>query len=104
MASRRVYPAGTSPAARQNSEAHPRALLFFSRKLASIRPRLPASRDGSGSVLAPGTAGKRPIMVRGLRWTLAAFIVFLVGVLPIVYYRADYSHSKRLRAIVPGKL
>jgi protein tyrosine phosphatase (PTP) superfamily phosphohydrolase (DUF442 family) len=43
-------------------------------------------------------------MVRGLRWTLTAFIVFLVGVAPIVYYRADYSHAKRLRPIVPGKL
>jgi tyrosine-protein phosphatase SIW14 len=43
-------------------------------------------------------------MPRWLHWTLVIFIVGLVVVAPIVYYRADYAHAKRLRVIVPGKL
>ena len=43
-------------------------------------------------------------MPRWLHWTLVGLIVLLVVVLPVVYHRAEYAHSKRLRTIVPGKL
>jgi hypothetical protein len=39
-----------------------------------------------------------------VRWTLAAFIVSLVGGLPIVFHRAEYAHHKRLCTIVPGRV
>jgi tyrosine-protein phosphatase SIW14 len=39
-----------------------------------------------------------------LRWTSAATVVFLVLVAPIIYYRWEYTHSKRLREVVPGRL
>jgi len=39
---------------------------------------------------------------RWLRWGLAAFIAGLLTVAPFLYYRYTYTHSKRLRAVVPG--
>ncbi len=43
-------------------------------------------------------------MSRWLHWSPIAFIVLVVVVAPVVYYRAQYAHSKRLRTIVPGRL
>ena len=39
-----------------------------------------------------------------LRWALCGAIVVLVGVVPVVYYRAAYAHGKRLRVVVPGRI
>lgn len=39
-----------------------------------------------------------------VRWTLAILIAVLVLLVPVVYYRADYTHAKRLREVEPGKL
>src|SRR5262245_27455290 len=93
----------TGPARRNPENRTASALVLFSQTCFNSPP-VSGEPGRIRFRTRPGTAGKRHIMVRGLRWTLTAFIVFLVGVLPIVYYRADYSHSKRLRAIVPGKL
>src|ERR1700687_3273226 len=38
-----------------------------------------------------------------LRWTLGVVIAFLVLAVPTVYYRWEYTHSKRLREVVPGR-
>jgi len=43
-------------------------------------------------------------MSRYLRGLLCGAIVVLVGVVPVVYYRASYAHAKRLRVVVPGRL
>ncbi len=43
-------------------------------------------------------------MARYLRGALVGVIVFLVAVVPVVYYRATYAHSKRLREVVPGRV
>jgi tyrosine-protein phosphatase SIW14 len=62
----------------------------------------PALRERGG---LPARAGKGvpilvvPVLVRRL---LAAAIAALVLVVPVVYYRASYTHSKRLREIAPG--
>src|SRR5687767_5861491 len=79
----------------------PRPLLFFSMKAASIQP--PAAWSACWGVVR-STVGEWTLMPRWLPWILAGFIVFLIGVVPVVYYRAEYAHSKRLRAIVPGQL
>ncbi len=39
-----------------------------------------------------------------VRWLLGAVIAVLVTVVPIVYYRAVYTHAKRLRTVTPGVL
>jgi len=39
-----------------------------------------------------------------LRGALCLGIFAIVVVLPVVHYRAVYAHSKRLRAVVPGKV
>jgi hypothetical protein len=39
-----------------------------------------------------------------VRWTLGTTIAAMLTVLPIVYYRWDYTHSKRLREVTPGVL
>jgi protein tyrosine phosphatase (PTP) superfamily phosphohydrolase (DUF442 family) len=45
-----------------------------------------------------------PGMARVVRWSLIAFIIAVVGVAPLIWYRALYVHSKRLRIVVPGKV
>jgi tyrosine-protein phosphatase SIW14 len=39
---------------------------------------------------------------RWLRWSLASFLACLLVAVPFVYYRYVYTHSKRLREVVPG--
>jgi protein tyrosine phosphatase (PTP) superfamily phosphohydrolase (DUF442 family) len=39
-----------------------------------------------------------------LRWLLVAAIVTVVGVVPVVCYRAVYAYNKRLRAVEPGRV
>jgi protein tyrosine/serine phosphatase len=39
-----------------------------------------------------------------LRWTFGIAIATLVSVVPVVHYRWEYTHAKRLREVVPGKL
>ncbi|HMF12991.1 MAG TPA: hypothetical protein VKE94_11820, partial [Gemmataceae bacterium] len=41
-------------------------------------------------------------MGRTLRWAVVAIVVGIVGVAPVVFFRAIYAHDKRLREIVPG--
>ncbi|HZT79415.1 MAG TPA: dual specificity protein phosphatase family protein [Gemmataceae bacterium] len=41
-------------------------------------------------------------MPRFIPWLLAAGIVGLIAVLPIVHYRAAYAEGKRLREVTPG--
>jgi tyrosine-protein phosphatase SIW14 len=43
-------------------------------------------------------------MMGKLRWLLAAAIVTIVGVVPVVYYRVVYTHSKRFREIEPDRV
>ncbi len=43
-------------------------------------------------------------MPRWLRWSLIVFILLIVGVAPVVYYRAHYAYAKRLRTVVPGEV
>jgi hypothetical protein len=38
------------------------------------------------------------------RWTVVAGIIGVVAVGPFVYYRYLYSHSKRLREVIPGRV
>jgi protein tyrosine/serine phosphatase len=38
-----------------------------------------------------------------LRWMLGAAMAVLVTVVPFVFYRWEYTHSKRLREVVPGQ-
>ena len=38
------------------------------------------------------------------RWSLGACVGVSLLVVPFVYYRYEYSHSKRLREVVPGIL
>jgi protein tyrosine phosphatase (PTP) superfamily phosphohydrolase (DUF442 family) len=42
-------------------------------------------------------------VVNVIRGLLVVCIVLIVGVLPIVWYRAIYAHSKRLRVVVPDR-
>jgi protein tyrosine/serine phosphatase len=39
-----------------------------------------------------------------VRWSLIGLIVCFVFVVPVVYFRADYAHGKRLRVIEDGKV
>jgi hypothetical protein len=39
-----------------------------------------------------------------LRWILGCSVAFLVLVVPVVDYRWVYTHGKRLREVVPGRL
>jgi protein tyrosine/serine phosphatase len=39
-----------------------------------------------------------------LRWTFGVGIACLVLLVPAVFYRWEYTHSKRLREIVPGRV
>lgn len=39
-----------------------------------------------------------------VRWGLVAAIIGVVAVVPVVHYRYVYSHSKRLREVVPGRV
>src|SRR5262249_7093755 len=41
-------------------------------------------------------------MARTLRWALVVLIISIVGVGPILFFRAVYAHDKRLRDVVPG--
>jgi protein tyrosine phosphatase (PTP) superfamily phosphohydrolase (DUF442 family) len=43
-------------------------------------------------------------MARYPRGALLVAIVFVVVVVPFVYYRATYAHAKRLRVVAPGRL
>lgn len=38
------------------------------------------------------------------RWTLGLGLAAFVTIAPYVYYRWEYTHSKRLRVVVPGRL
>lgn len=40
----------------------------------------------------------------GLRWLLSALIILVVVGVPLAYYRAVYTHAKRLRVVEDGKL
>ncbi len=42
-------------------------------------------------------------MANVIRGVLVVCIVFLVGVLPVVWYRAVYDRGKRLRVVAPGR-
>jgi tyrosine-protein phosphatase SIW14 len=42
-------------------------------------------------------------MPRWARWPVIAFIVLVVGVVPVVHFRALYSHGKRLRVVDEGR-
>jgi protein tyrosine/serine phosphatase len=42
-----------------------------------------------------------PVVVR---WIFGLGIAALVTVVPVLHYRWDYTHSKRLREVAPGKL
>ena len=44
------------------------------------------------------------VMPAAIRWGLIALVVVIVGVVPIVFYRAVYSHGKRLREVAPGQV
>src|SRR6266446_3901083 len=46
---------------------------------------------------------KVPSMLAFTRWTLGSVLAVLVTVVPIVQYRWTYTHSKRLREVIPGK-
>jgi len=48
--------------------------------------------------------GVKTGMARYLRGALVAVILFLVVVVPVVYYRATYAHAKRLRVVEPGRV
>ncbi len=39
-----------------------------------------------------------------LRWTFGGAIAALVTVVPFIFYRWEYTHSKRLREVEPGRL
>jgi tyrosine-protein phosphatase SIW14 len=39
-----------------------------------------------------------------IRGMLVVCVVLLVGVMPAIWYRAVYAHSKRLRVVVPGRV
>jgi protein tyrosine/serine phosphatase len=39
-----------------------------------------------------------------LRWLLIAGILIVIGVVPVVCYRAVYAHDKRMREVEPGKV
>lgn len=41
-------------------------------------------------------------MHRYVRGALVALIIFLLGVLPFLHFRAVYGHGKRLREVTPG--
>lgn len=43
-------------------------------------------------------------MPRWLQWTLAVLIVAIIVVPPVIHYRSLYAHSKRLRAVDPGRV
>jgi hypothetical protein len=43
-------------------------------------------------------------MRRTLQGILVLAIVGLIAVMPAVYYRAHYAHTKRLRVVDPGRL
>jgi protein tyrosine phosphatase (PTP) superfamily phosphohydrolase (DUF442 family) len=38
-----------------------------------------------------------------IRGALVVCIVLLVGVMPVVWYRANYAYAKRLKVVVPGR-
>ena len=38
------------------------------------------------------------------RWILGLGIAFLVAVVPVVFFRWEYTYEKRLRIVVPGRL
>jgi protein tyrosine/serine phosphatase len=42
-------------------------------------------------------------MARAARWGLVGLIVVIVAVVPFVWFRVLYVHSKRLRVVVPGR-
>jgi hypothetical protein len=39
-----------------------------------------------------------------VRWVMGGLIALLVTAVPLLYYRVVYTHSKRLRVVVPGVL
>jgi tyrosine-protein phosphatase SIW14 len=43
-------------------------------------------------------------MVAGIRWGLVGLVLFIIGVVPVVFYRMVYNHSRRLREVVPGQV
>jgi len=43
-------------------------------------------------------------MKQALRWAFGLVIGLLVTVVPFMYYRAQYTHAKRLRVVEPGEL
>lgn len=43
-------------------------------------------------------------MATWMRWTLGLGIAVLLSAVPLVYYRAEYAHAKRLREVDPGRV
>ncbi len=43
-------------------------------------------------------------MAVGFRLGLIGLVVFIIGVVPITFYRMVYNHSRRLREVVPGRV
>jgi len=68
-----------------------------------ILRKLPLSPSRQAFDLNPGPIRRRSVKTpRWLRWGLVAFIAGLLTVAPFLYYRYVYTHSKRLREVVPG--
>ena len=42
-------------------------------------------------------------MAGACRWALIGALVVILGVAPVVCFRASYAHAKRLREVVPGR-
>src|SRR5262249_18592882 len=68
-----------------------------------FRLKLPQSRRAAGTFRTPAPSHRSDAgMERIVRWALIALTVSIVGVAPVVFYRAVYSHDKRLREVAPG--
>src|SRR5437868_12779265 len=46
----------------------------------------------------------RTLMPALMRWTLAIILAAFLLTAPFVYYRASYTHGKRLRVVTAGKV
>jgi protein tyrosine phosphatase (PTP) superfamily phosphohydrolase (DUF442 family) len=50
-------------------------------------------------------AEKKAVSIAAVaRWILGLFIAVLVGGVPVVFFRWQYTHEKRFREIVPGRI
>ncbi len=53
---------------------------------------------------APARPGRAPVGPVLARWLAGLVLVALLTVVPYLYYRSSYTHSRRLREVTPGKL